>query len=180
MIQSQPKVETMPHAIFFSGNTHTVTKINHVLYQTIQYNDKGMFPAQIMDNTSIQVFIDNEATPSILPISTYKKYPILQKYPKTKSATPIHTRGGITESHFWIKLPLKFENQTIQIKVLVCDSECPYDILIGRTSLALLSAWQDYAMNKLYCKVQPRLALLSYPFHNTAAHMEAMPTREGI
>ena len=30
------------------------------------------------------------------------------------------------------------------------DSECPYDILIGRTSLAHLSAWQDYAANKLY------------------------------
>ena len=38
----------------------------------------------------------------------------------------------------------------IQIKVLVCDSECPYDILIGRTSFTHLSAWQDYAMNKLY------------------------------
>ena len=45
---------------------------------------------------------------------------------------------------------LKLENQTIQIKVLVCDSECPFDILIGKTSLAHLSAWQDYAMNKLY------------------------------
>ena len=32
----------------------------------------------------------------------------------------------------------------------------------------------------LYCKVQPRHALLGYPFHNTAAHTEAMPTREGI
>ena len=30
------------------------------------------------------------------------------------------------------------------------------------------------------CKAQPRRALLGYPFHNTAAHMEAMPTREGI
>ena len=30
------------------------------------------------------------------------------------------------------------------------------------------------------CKVQPRCALLGYPFHNTAAHTEAMPTREGI
>ena len=30
------------------------------------------------------------------------------------------------------------------------------------------------------CKVQPRRALLGYPFHNTAAHMEATPTREGI
>ena len=42
------------------------------------------------------------------------------------------------------------ENQVIQIKALVCNSECPYDILIGRTSLAHLSAWQDYAFNKLY------------------------------
>ena len=96
----------------------------------IQYDDKGMFPAQLMDDTPIQVFINNGATPSILPLSTYNKYPILQKYPKTKSTTPIHTGGGTTESHFWIELPLKLENQTIQIKVLVCDSECPYDILI--------------------------------------------------
>ena len=50
--------------------------------------------------------------------------------------------------HFWIELPLKLENQTIQIKVLVCDSECPYDIFIGRTSLA--NSWQDYATNKIY------------------------------
>ena len=42
------------------------------------------------------------------------------------------------------------ENQVIQIRVLVCDLECPYDILIGRTSLAHLSAWQDYTTNKLY------------------------------
>ena len=31
-----------------------------------------------------------------------------------------------------------------------------------------------------YCKAQPRRALISYPFHNTAAHTEATPTREGI
>ena len=31
-----------------------------------------------------------------------------------------------------------------------------------------------------YCKVQPRRASLDYPFCNTAAHMEATPTREGI
>ena len=109
-----------------------------------------MFPAQLMDNTSIQVFIDNGATPSILPLSTYNKHPILQKYPKTKSTTPIHTGGGTIQSHFWIELPLKLVNQTIQIKVLVCDSECPYDILISRTSLAHLSAWQGYARNRLY------------------------------
>ena len=31
-----------------------------------------------------------------------------------------------------------------------------------------------------YCKAQPHHALLSYPFCNTAAHMEATPTRDGI
>ena len=143
-------IETMPHAIYFDGNATTVTSTNHVPYQTIKYNDRGMFPAQLMDNTPIQVFIDNTATPSILPLSTYKKHPILQKYPTTESTTPIHTGVGTIESHFWIELPLILENQTIQIKVLVCSSECPYDILLGRTSLAHLSAWQDYANKTLY------------------------------
>ena len=142
-------IETMPHAMYFSGDAKTVTKINHVPYQTVQYGDKSMFPTQLMDDTPIQVFIDNRVTPSILPISTYNKHPVLQKYPKTKSTTPIYTGGDTIESHFWIELPLKLENQVIQIKVLVCDLECPYDILIGRTSLAHLSAWQDYATNKL-------------------------------
>ena len=80
-----------------------------------------MFQAQLMDDTPIQVFIDNGATSSILPLSTYKKHPVLQKYPTTKSTTPIHTGGGTIKSHFWIELPSKLDNQTIQIKVLVCD-----------------------------------------------------------
>ena len=67
----------MPHAMYFSGNTGTITKINHVPYQTVQYDDKGMFPAQLMDDTPMQVFIDNGATPSILTLSTYNKYPVL-------------------------------------------------------------------------------------------------------
>ena len=96
-----------------------------------------------MDGTPIQVFIDNGATPSIL-------LPMLQEYPKTKSAAPIHTGGGTIEWHFWIELPLKLENQTTQNKVLVCDSECPHDILIGKTSLAHISVWQDYTTNKLF------------------------------
>ena len=140
----------MPHTMYFDSNVTIVTKIYHVPYQTIKYNDKGMFLTQLMDYTPIQIFIDNGATPSILPLSTYKKHPILQKYPTTKSTTPFHTEGGTIESHFWIELPLKLENQTIQIKVLVCNSECPYDILLRRTPLAHLSTWQDYVNNKLY------------------------------
>ena len=54
------------------------------------------------------------------------------------------------ESHFWIEIPLRLENQIIQIKTLVCDSECPYDIVLGCTSLAQLSAWQDYASRQLF------------------------------
>ena len=93
-ILTEMDTETMPHAMYFSGNAKTVTKISHVPYQTVQYDDKGMFPAQLMDDTPIQVFIDNRATPSILLLSTYNKHPVLQKYPKTRSTTPIHTGGG--------------------------------------------------------------------------------------
>ena len=70
-------IETMPHAMYFSGNPKTVTKINHIPYQTIDYDDKGLFSGQLMDGTPIQAFIDNGATPSILPLCTFNKYPIL-------------------------------------------------------------------------------------------------------
>ena len=99
-ISTEMDIETMPHVMYFSGNTETFTKINHVPYQTVQYDDKGMFPAKLMDDTPIQVFIKNGATPSILPISTKNKHPVLQRYPKTKSTTPIHIGGGTIQSHF--------------------------------------------------------------------------------
>ena len=143
-------VETMPHAMYFSGNKETTAKINQVPYQVIEYDEKGMFQIKLMDNTQVEIFIDNGAMPSILPLSVYNKYPILQKYPKTESHTPIHTEGGMIESHFWIEIPLKLENQIIQIKMLVCDSECAYDIVLGHTSLAQCSAWQDYASRQLF------------------------------
>ena len=143
-------IETMPHAMYFTGDSNTVTKINQVPYQTIEYNDKGMFTTKLMNDTLIEIFIDNGATPSILPLRKYNKFPILHTYPKTKSNTPIHTGGGLITSHFWLEIPLKLQHQTIQIKALVCDSECPYDLILERTSMAQLSTWQDYATNKLY------------------------------
>ena len=103
-ISSEMDVEKMPHVMYFSGNKETIAKINQVPYQTIEYDDKGMLQAKLMDNTHVQIFIDNEATPSILPLSIYNKYPILQKYPKTESHTPIHTAGGMIESHFLIEI----------------------------------------------------------------------------
>ena len=143
-------IETMPHAMYFTGDLDTVTKINHVPYQTIVYNDNSMFTAKLMNDTPIKIFIDNGATPSILPLRTYNRFPILHMYPRTESNTPIHTGGGLIKSHFWLEIALKLDHQTIQIKALVCDSECPYDLILGCTSMAQLSTWQDYALHKLY------------------------------
>ena len=143
-------IETMPHAMYFTGDSDAVTKINHVPYQTIVYNDNGMFTAKLMNDTPIEIFIDNGATPSILPLRTYNKFPILHMYPRTESNTPIHTGRGLIKSHFWLEIPLKLDYQTIQIKVLVCEAECPYDLILGWTSMAQLSAWQDYTSHKLY------------------------------
>ena len=81
-----------------AGNKKTIAKINQVPYQIIEYDDKGMFQVKLMDNIQVQIFIDKGATPSILPLSIYNKYPILQKYAKTESHTPIHTGGGMIDS----------------------------------------------------------------------------------
>ena len=57
-----------------------------------------------MNGTPIEIFIDNGATPSILPLHTYNKFPILHMYPRTESNTPIHTGGGLIKSHFWLEI----------------------------------------------------------------------------
>ena len=149
-ISKDMDIETMPHAMYFTGNRDTVTKINHVPYQTITYNENSMFTAKLMNDTPVEIFIDNGATPSILPLHTYNKFPILHTYPKTESNMLIHTGGGLIKSHFWLEIPLKLDHQTIQIKALVCNSECPCDIILGWTSMAQLSAWQGYASHRLY------------------------------
>ena len=100
-------IETMPHALYFTGDSDTVTKINHVPYQTVEYDDNGMFTAKLMNDTPIEIFINNSAIPSILPLHTYNKFPILHTYPKTESNTPIHTGRGLITSHFWLEIPLK-------------------------------------------------------------------------
>ena len=87
-ISTEMDTETMPHVMYFSGNAETVTKINHVPYQTVQDDDKCVFPAQLMDDNPVQVFIDNGATPSILPISTYNKHPVLQNILRPKAPLP--------------------------------------------------------------------------------------------
>ena len=172
-ISKDMDIETMPHAMYFTGDSDTVTKINQVLYQTIEYNDNGMFTVNLMNDTPIEIFIDNGATPSILPLRTYNKFPILHTYPKTESNTPIHTGGGLITSHFWLEIPLILQHQTIQIKALVCDSECPYNLILGRTSMAQLSAWQDYAAHKLY------LQQISIPL-TVRSNIQILPGKTGV
>ena len=70
-------IETMPHAMYFSGNKETITKIIQVPYQVIDHDDKGMFQAKLMDNTQVEIFIDNGAKPSILPLNMYNKHLVL-------------------------------------------------------------------------------------------------------
>ena len=81
-------IETMPHAMYFTGDSDTVTNINQVLYQTIEYNDNGMFTMNLMNDAPIEIFIDNGATPSILPLRTYNKFPIYIHILKQKVTLP--------------------------------------------------------------------------------------------
>ena len=60
-ISSEMDIETMPHAMYFSGNKETITKINQIPYQVNEYDDKGMFQAKLMDNIQVEIFIDNGA-----------------------------------------------------------------------------------------------------------------------
>ena len=83
-ISKDMDIELMPHAMYFTGDSDTVTKINHVPYQTIVYNDNGMFTAKLMNDTPIKIFIDNGATPSILPLCTYNKFPNYTHIPKQR------------------------------------------------------------------------------------------------
>ena len=106
-------IEMMLYTMYFTGDLDTVTKINHIPYQTIVYNDNGMFTTKLMNNIPIKIFIDNGATPSTLPLHTYNKFPILHTYPKTESNTPIHTGGGLITSHFWLEIQLKLEHEAI-------------------------------------------------------------------
>ena len=49
-------IDTMPHIMYFSGNAYVVTKIKDAPYQIIQYYNKCMLPAQLMDDIPIQFY----------------------------------------------------------------------------------------------------------------------------
>ena len=53
-ISQDMDIETMPHAMYFTGDSDTVTKINHIPYQTIEYDDNGMFTTKLMNDTPLR------------------------------------------------------------------------------------------------------------------------------
>ena len=128
-ISKDMDIETIPHAMYFTGDTDTVTKNNYVPYQTIIYNDNSMFTAKLMNDTPIKIFIDNGAMPSILLLHTFNKFLILHMYPRTESNTPIHTGGGLIKSHFWLEILLKLNHQTIvKSNLTIHRSDTPFII----------------------------------------------------
>ena len=56
-------IEMMQHAMYFTGNLDTVTKINHVPYQTIVYNDNGMFTAKQLTTLPSKYSLTTELHP---------------------------------------------------------------------------------------------------------------------
>ena len=54
----------------------------------------------------------------------YNKHPILQKYLKTESHTPIHTGGGMIESHF--PFPATLSPKPIAYDKPIDPSEMPH------------------------------------------------------
>ena len=113
-ISTEMDIETMPHVMYFSGNTATVTKINHVSHQAVQYDDKGMFPTQLMDDTPVQVFIDNGATPFILLISTYKNTPSIAKIPKDQKHHIYPYRRWYNQVSFLDRITIKIGKSSNQ------------------------------------------------------------------
>ena len=90
-ISKDMDIETMPHAMYFTGNSDTATKINQVPYQIIQYNENGMFTTKLMNDTPIEIFIDNGATPPFFHYAHTTNFPFYIHILKQK-VTPLYTQ----------------------------------------------------------------------------------------
>ena len=59
-ISKDMDIETMPHAMYFTGDPYTVTKINHIPYQTIVLTTNFPFYIRIPDQKVILLYIQEE------------------------------------------------------------------------------------------------------------------------
>ena len=89
-ISKDMNIETMPHAMYFTGNSDTVTKINQIPCQTIQYNENSMFTAKLMNDTPIEIFIDMVLHLLFYHYALTTIFPFYTHTPKQKVTLP-HT-----------------------------------------------------------------------------------------
>ena len=87
-ISKDMDIETMPHAMYFTGNSDTVIKINQIPYQTIQHNENGMFTTTLMNDTPIEIFIDNGARPLFYHYTLTTNFPFYIHTPKQEVTLP--------------------------------------------------------------------------------------------
>ena len=83
-ISKDMDIEMMPHAMYFTGDPDTVTKINHVPYQTIVYNDNGMFTAKLMNDTPIKIYLTMELHPPFYLYVLTTDFPFYIHIPEQK------------------------------------------------------------------------------------------------
>ena len=83
-ISKDMDIEMMPHAMYFTSDPDTVTKINHVPYQTIKYNDNGMFTTKLMNDTPIKIFITMELHPPYYLYALTTTFPFYMCIPEQK------------------------------------------------------------------------------------------------
>ena len=81
-ISKDMDIETMPHAKYFTGNVDTVIKINHVPYQTIVYNDNGMFTAKLMKTHPSKYSLTMELHPPFYLYALTTNFPPYIHIPK--------------------------------------------------------------------------------------------------
>ena len=78
-------IETMPHAMYFTGDRDTVTKINHVPYQTIVYNDNSMFTAKLINDTPSKYSLAMEPHLPFYPYRVTINSPFYIRIPEQKA-----------------------------------------------------------------------------------------------
>ena len=81
-------IEMMSHAMYFTGDLDTVTKINHVPYQTIVYNDNGMFTAKLMNDTAIEYSSTTDLHPPLYLYIITINFLFYTHIPKQKATLP--------------------------------------------------------------------------------------------
>ena len=94
-ISKDMDTEMMPHAMYFTGDLDTITKINHVPYQMIEYNDNDMFTAKLMNDTPIELLKLNLEL--VIYVYNGSVSPITDKYLSIREAShQIHSSNKFT------------------------------------------------------------------------------------